>query len=157
MNIENNRNGEKYMLKVPSNFAPILNKLMISGEEADYQNGKIMLKYFCGEFCQLDHINRSEFEFILNSRVAKTKSLADMVTLLHQMGRYYRLRGIDSKRKLGEFRILAARRSDQDNPLAKASLTDTADIGDKIMQAEKGVFYKNDYVGMFVRFLVTDD
>lgn len=149
MQIGSDKTDEKVMLKVPSHYKDILNRLMADTDCKDYHNSEDMLQFFCELFTELDHKDRSFYEVLLNSKVAKVRTISDLVTLLLQMYKYYRLVGIDTKEKLGEYYILAARNNNYGDWLANADIDDAYEVGRKIEQIEHGIFYKNNYVGMY--------
>jgi len=159
MQISNNQNGEEYMLKVPENYKHILNRLMDGTECTDYHNSQEMLQFFCELFSKLDHKGRSFFEVLLNCKVAKARTISDLVALVLQRHKYYRLVDITSKEKLGEFYILAARKNNLEEWIANSDIDDAYEVGKRIMEIEHGKFYKNNYIGMY-RFYAeneTDD
>ena len=149
MQITDPKDDEKYMLKVPSHFKDILNSIMDDDDCRDFHNSPDILQLFCEVYTGFDNTKRKEFEILLNSKVAKAECVADLLTLSLQMHKYYRLVGIDSTEKLGRFHILASRRNNLDDWIAKSSFEDAAEVGKKIKQAEGGKFYKNDYVGIY--------
>lgn len=153
MQITDPKNDEKYMLKVPANYKNVLDSLMSCDESEDYHNSHEILQFFCEIYTGFDNTKRKEFEVLLNSKVAKTEGVADMLTLALQMHKYYRLVGVDTKEKLGRFHILASRRNNLDDWISKCSFEDAAEVGKKIKQAENGKFYKGDYVGVYHCFL----
>ena len=69
------------------------------------------------------------------------------------MYKYYRLKGVDSVKKLGEFHILAANKNNVDDWIARASFDDASEIGAKVKNWEKGKFYKGNYIGIYHCFL----
>ena len=159
MQICNNQNGEEYMLKVPSHYKYVLNRLMDGTECTDYHNSQEMLQFFCELFSKLDHKERCDIEVLLNCKVAITRTISDLVTLVLQRHKYYRLVDLTSKEKLGEFYILAARKNNLEEWIANSDIDDAYEVGKRIMEIEHGKFYKNNYIGMY-RFYAeneTDD
>ena len=159
MQIGSDKTDEKIMLKVPSHYKDVLNRLMADTACKDYHNSQEMLQFFCELFTTLDHKDRSFYEVLLKSKVATARKISDLVTLLLQMYKYYRLVGIDTKEKLGEYYILAARNNNYGDWLANAEIDDAYEIGRRIMDIEHGKFFRNSYIGMY-RFYAeneTDD
>ena len=159
MQIGSDKTDEKIMLKVPSHYKYVLNRLMADTACKDYHNSQEMLQFFCELFTELDHKDRSFYEVLLNSKVAKVRTISDLVTLVLQRHKYYRLVDVTSKEKLGEFYILAARKNNLEEWIANSDIDDAYEVGKRIMEIEHGKFYKNNYIGMY-RFYVeneTDD
>ena len=159
MQIMDAKTEEKHMLRVPSNFKNVLESLIKKDENKDYHNSPDILQLFCEVFTGFDKNTKNEFEIILNSKIAKTESVADLLTLAYQMYKYYRLKGVDNHEKLGQFHILASRRNSPDDWIAKSNFEDASAVGKKVKAFEGGKFYKNNYIGVYHCFLEeqTDD
>ena len=159
MQITNPATEERYMLKVPFNYKEILESLVKDNESNDFHNSLDILQFFCEIYTAFDNEKRKEFEVLLNSKVAKTETVSDLVKLAYEMYKYYRLKGVDSVKKLGEFHILAAKQNNVDDWIANSSFDEASEIGAKIKKWEQGKFYKDSYIGVYHCFLdeFTDD
>ena len=157
MQICNNQNGEEYMLKVPSHYKYVLNRLMDGTECTDYHNSQEMLQFFCELFTDFTPKKREEFETVLNSKVATANTISDLVVLALSMHKYYRIKGVDTKEKLGRFHILAARARNEDSQIANATFDEAKEIGEKVKREEGGKFYSGDYIGVYTCFEETDE
>ena len=157
MQIGSDKTDEKVMLKVPSHYKDVLNRLMADTACKDYHNSQEMLQFFCELFTKLDHKDRSFYEVLLNSKAVKTSTISDLVVLVLSMHKYYRIKGVDTKEKLGRFHILAARARNEDSTIANATFEKAKEIGEKVKRKEGGKFYKGDYIGRYTCFDETDD
>ena len=157
MQIERFANKEPYLLQVPENIGPILDKLMRDDDVKDHRSCKAVLKIFCEEFMALDEDEQDKVETLINSRIRQLDTIYDLLEIMMQRDKYYVLLGVDTKQKLGEFHIFAARRSNPDSWIAKSDYADAKQVAQRIKQIEKGVFYRNDYVGRYRCFTETDD
>ena len=159
MQITNPATEERYMLKVPFNYKRILESLVKDNESNDFHNSLDILQFFCEIYTGFDNEKRKEFEVLLNSKVAKTETVSDLVKLAYEMYKYYRLKGVDNHEKLGQFHILASRRNSPDDWIAKSNFEDASAVGKKVKAFEGGKFYKNNYIGVYHCFLEeqTDD
>ena len=83
--------------------------------------------------------------------IIQFNTIYDLLELLIQRDKYYVLNGVNTNRKLGEFHIFAARRSNPDSWIAKSDYADAKQVGRQIKQIEKGEFYRNDYVGRYCK------
>ena len=149
MSIEKFENQEPLLLRVPNHFKTILDGLMQQDDVKNYRNSKIVLKIFCEEFAKLDIEEREKVKTLINCKIAPTDTFFDLITILHQRDDYYILDGVDTKQKLGEFHIFAARNHALDSWVAKEDYANAKLVGQKIKRLENGVFYKNDYVGKY--------
>ena len=148
---------EPYFLRVPNNIGPILDKLMGGDDEKSHRNCKSVLKIFCEEFMELDAAEQDKVETLINCRIAQTETIYDLLSLLLQREKYYILSEVDTKKKLGEFHIFAARRNEPSSWIAKKDYSVAKQVGQRIKKLERGVFYGNDYVGMYRCLSETDD
>ena len=151
MQIERFANKEPYLLQVPENIGPILDKLMRDDDVKDHRSCKAVLKIFCEEFMALDEDEQDKVETLINSRIRQLDTIYDLLEIMMQRDKYYVLLGVDTKQKLGEFHIFAARRSNPDSWIAKSDYADAKQVAQRIKQIEKGVFYRNDYVGRYCK------
>lgn len=149
MQIGSDKTDEKVMLKVPSHYKDVLNRLMADTACKDYHNSQEMLQFFCELFTKLDHKDRSFYEVLLNSKVKKTNTISDLVELLLGRYKYYCLYGVDSYEKLGRFHIIAARNNHINEEIANCTFDQSAQIGKTIKFREQGRFYKGIYVGRY--------
>ena len=151
MQIERFANKEPYLLQVPENIGPILDKLMRDEDLHDHRNSKAVLKIFCEEFMALDDEDQRKVETLINCKIRPTETIYDLLEIMMQRDKYYVLLDVDTKRKLGEFHIFAARRSNPDSWIAKSDYADAKQVGRQIKHIEKGEFYRNDYVGRYCK------
>ena len=151
MQIERFANKEPYLLQVPENIGPILDKLMRDGDLHDHRNSKAVLKIFCEEFMALDENEQDKVETLINCKIRPIETIYDLLEIMMQRDKYYVLLDVDTKRKLGEFHIFAARRSNPDSWIAKSDYADARQVGRQIKQIENGVFYRNNYVGRYCK------
>ena len=149
MQIERFANKEPYLLQVPENIGPILDKLMRDEDLHDHRNSKAVLKIFCEEFMALDDEDQRKVETLINCKIRPIETIYDLLEIMMQRDKYYVLLDVDTKRKLGEFHIFAARRSNPDSWIAKSDYADAKQVGRQIKHIEKGEFYRNDYVGRY--------
>ena len=149
MQIEKFGDREPYLLQVPEHYRLILDKLMANEEDKDHRSCKAVLKIFCEEFMALDEDEQDKVETLINSRIRQLDTIYDLLEIMMQRDKYYVLLGVDTKQKLGEFHIFAARRSNPDSWIAKSDYADAKQVGRQIKQIEKGEFYRNDYVGRY--------
>ena len=151
MQIERFANKEPYLLQVPENIGPILDKLMRDEDLHDHRNSKAVLKIFCEEFMALDDEDQRKVETLINCKIRPIETIYDLLEIMMQRDKYYVLLGVDTKQKLGEFHIFAARRSNPDSWIAKSDYADAKQVGRQIKHIEKGEFYRNDYVGRYCK------
>ena len=151
MQIERFANKEPYLLQVPENIGPILDKLMRDDDVKDHRSCKAVLKIFCEEFMALDEDEQDKVETLINYRIRQLDTIYDLLEIMMQRDKYYVLLGVDTKQKLGEFHIFAARRSNPDSWIAKSDYADAKQVGRQTKQIEKGEFYRNDYVGRYCK------
>ena len=151
MQIEKFGDREPYLLQVPEHYRLILDKLMANEEDMDHRSCKAVLKIFCEEFAALDKEEQEKVETLINCRIRKMDTIYDLLETLNQRDQYYVLTDVDTNRKLGEFHIFAARRSNPDSWIAKSDYADAKQVAQRIKQIEKGVFYRNDYVGRYCK------
>ena len=151
MQIERFANKEPYLLQVPENIGPILDKLMRDEDLHDHRNSKAVLKIFCEEFMALDENEQEKVETLINCKIRPIETIYDLLEIMMQRDKYYVLLDVDTKRKLGEFHIFAARRSNPDSWIAKSDYADAKQVAQRIKQIEKGVFYRNNYVGRYCK------
>ena len=151
MQIERFANKEPYLLQVPENIGPILDKLMRDEDLHDHRNSKAVLKIFCEEFMALDDEDQRKVETLINCKIRPIETIYDLLEIMMQRDKYYVLLDVDTKRKLGEFHIFAARRSNPDSWIAKSDYADAKQVARRIKQIEKGEFYRNDYVGWYCK------
>ena len=118
MQIEDVASREMFMLKVPANYGKLLDDFGRGETAQDYRNDQAILKLFCDTYAAFSKKKREDFEVVLNSGVARTDTFADLVTLALQMHKYYRLKGIASKERLGRMHILSAKANDLGNWVA---------------------------------------
>ena len=156
MQITSDKTSEKFMLKVPSHYKDVLNGLMADTACKDYHNSQEMLQFFCELFTELDHKKRSDFEVLLNSKVAKTETISDLVKLVLRRNRYYILRNVDTLEKLGCFHIKASRINNQDDWIAHSSFDNAKIVGEHIKREECGKFFRGHYVGVYSCFKSDD-
>lgn len=156
MQISSDKTDDKIMLKVPSHYKDILNRLMADTDCKDYHNSGDMLQFFCELFTELDHKKRSDFEVLLNSKVAKSETISDLVKLVLQRNRYYILRNVDTLEKLGCFHIKASRINNQDDWIAHSSFDNAKIVGEHIKREECGKFFRGHYVGVYSCFKSDD-
>lgn len=118
------RFGDKgpYFIQVPRHYHLILDRLMSSEEEKDHRSCKAVLKFLCEEFAALDKDEQDKVETLINCKIRKMDTIYDLLETLNQRDQYYVLTDVDTNRKLGEFHIFAARRSDPDGWIAKKRL-----------------------------------
>ena len=140
MQITSDKTSEKFMLKVPSHYKDVLNGLMNDGECKDYHNSHEVLQLFCELYTGFTDKKREEFEALLCSKVATANTISDLVVLALSMHKYYRLKGVDTKEKLGRFHILAARARNEDSLIANATFDEAKEIGEKVKREEGGKF-----------------
>ena len=152
MQISSDKTDEKVMLKVPSHYKDVLNRLMEDSECKDYHNSHEVLQLFCELYTDFTPKKREEFETVLNSKVATANTISDLVVLALSMHKYYRIKGVDTKEKLGRFHILAARARNEDSDIANSTFEKAKEIGEKIKREEGGKFYFGDYIGVYTRF-----
>ena len=157
MQITSEKTSEKFMLKVPSHYKDVLNGLMEDSEYKDYHNSHEVLQLFCELYTDFTPKKREEFETVLNSKVATANMISDLVVLALSMHKYYRLKGVDTKEKLGRFHILAARARNEDSQIANATFDMSKKIGEKVKREECGKFFAGDYIGVYTCFDETDD
>ena len=149
MQIERFANKEPYLLQVPENIGPILDKLMRDEDLHDHRNSKAVLKIFCEEFMALDDEDQRKVETLINCKIRPIETIYDLLEIMMQRDKYYVLLDVDTKRKLGEFHIFAARRSNPDSWIAKSDYADAKTVAKRIKNTEQGVFYQNAYVGRY--------
>lgn len=157
MQITSDKTSEKFVLKVPSHYKDVLNDLMGDSEYKDYHNSQEVLQLFCEVYTDFTPKKRQEFETVLNSKVATANTISDLVVLALSMHKYYRLKGVDTKEKLGRFHILAARARNEDSQIANATFDMSKEIGEKVKREEGGKFFAGDYIGVYTCFDETDD
>ncbi len=148
MQIEDMASRETFMLKAPSNYGKLLDAFGRGETEQDYRNDQAILKLFCDTNAAFCKKKREDFEVVLNSGVARTDTFADLVTLALQMHKYYRLKGIASKERLGRMHILSAQANHLDNRVAKSPIGNAREVGAAIQKKEGGKFYNGDYIGV---------
>ena len=151
MQIEKFGDKGPYFVQVPKHFSKILDKLMSDDDETDHRSCKAVLKIFCEEFMALDDEDQRKVETLINCKIGPTETIYDLLEIMMQRDKYYVLLDVDTKRKLGEFHIFAARRSNPDSWIAKSDYADAKQVGRQIKQIEKGEFYRNDYVGRYCK------
>ena len=151
MQIEKFGDREPYLLQVPEHYRLILDELMANEEDKDHRSCKAVLKIFCEEFAALDKEEQEKIETLINCRIRKMDTIYDLLETLNQRDQYYVLTDVDTNRKLGEFHIFAAKRSNPDSWIAKSDYADAKQVAQRIKQIEKGVFYRNDYVGRYCK------
>ena len=149
MQIEKFGDREPYLLQVPEHYRLILDKLMANEEDKDHRSCKAVLKIFCEEFMTLDEDEQDKVETLINSRIRQLDTIYDLLEIMMQRDKYYVLLGVDTKQKLGEFHIFAARRSNPDSWIAKSDYADAKTVAKRIKNTEQGVFYQNAYVGRY--------
>ena len=152
MQIERFANKEPYLLQVPENIGPILDKLMRDEDLHDHRNSKAVLKIFCEEFMALDDEDQRKVETLINCKIRPIETIYDLLSIMLQRSDYYVLTGVDTKRKLGEFHITIARAKGSDSWVAKSDFADAKLVGQKIKNTEHGIFHKNNYVGKYEYF-----
>ncbi|MBQ2378550.1 MAG: hypothetical protein II297_09140 [Clostridia bacterium] len=145
------------MLKVPANYGKLLDAFGRGETAQDYRNDQAILKLFCDTYAAFSKKKREDFEVVLNSGVARTDTFADLVTLALQMHKYYRLKGVASKERLGRMHILSAQANHLDNRVAKSPIGNAREVGADIQKEEGGRFYNGDYVGVYTCFNDTDE
>ena len=89
MQITNPATEERYMLKVPFNYKSILDKLTQTDESDDYHNSLDILQYFCRIYNGFSNKQRKEYEILLNSKIAKTEGISNLVKPAYEMYKYY--------------------------------------------------------------------
>ena len=149
MQIHHPAKNEKYILKVPLKVKNILNELMPNNAPQDFHNSRETLQFFCEQFVELDYKSKCDFEVFLNSEIAKVDAISDMIVLLLQMSKYYRVVGADSYEKLGRIHIIADQINDSESLIAKYPLDRAEEIGKKVKETETGRFFHGDYVGRY--------
>ena len=149
MQIERFANKEPYLLQVPENIGPILDKLMRDEDLHDHRNSKAVLKILCEEFMALDEDEQDKVETLINSRIRQLDTIYDLLEIMMQRDKYYVLLGVDTKQKPGEFHIFAARRSNPDSWIAQKDFSEAKIVAKRVKQIEKGVFYRDDYIGRY--------
>ena len=157
MQIEDVASRETFMLKVPANYGKLLDDFGRGETAQDYRNDQAILKLFCDTYAAFSKKKREDFEVVLNSGVARTDTFADLVTLALQMHKYYRLKGVASKERLGRMHILSAQANHLDNRVAKSPIGNAREVGADIQKEEGGKFYNGDYVGVYTCFNDTDE
>ena len=149
MQIHNPAKNEKYILKVPKKFQSILNSLMPGQAPQDFHNSREILQFFCEQFVELDDKSKCDFEAFLNSEIVKVDTISDMVVLLLQMNKYYRIVGADSYAKLGSVHILATQMNDPESWIAKCPMEEAEKVGKSVQCQEGGRFFHGDYIGRY--------
>ena len=152
MQIEKFGDKGPYFIQVPKHYHLILDRLMSSDDEKDHRSCKAVLKIFCEEFAALDKEEQNKVETLINCKIRKMDTIYDLLETLNQRDKYYVLADVDTNRKLGEFHIFAARRSDPDSWIARSDYADAKTVAKRIKNTEQGVFYRNCYVGKYCRF-----
>ena len=154
MQISSEESPTTYMLKVPVQYKSILDNLMEEQSgQGNYHNSKQMLQFFCELFEELDHDGRSNFEVLLNSGIKKCETISDLVKMILQMHKYYRLKGVDNREKLGRFHIIAKGYYELVDSLSKDAFDNATEIGRQIKDNEGGKFFGGDYIGRHPFFL----
>jgi hypothetical protein len=148
MQIEDMASRETFMLKAPANYGKLLDAFGRGETEQDYRNDQAILKLFCDTYAAFCKKKREDFEVVLNSGVACTDTFADLVTLALQMHKYYRLKGIAPKERLGRIHILSAKANNIENWVAKSPIEKAYEVGAAIQKKEGGKFYNGDYIGV---------
>lgn len=77
----------------------------------------------------LDEDEQDKVETLINSRIRQLDTIYDLLEIMMQRDKYYVLLGVDTKQKLGEFHIFAARRDNPDSLIAKADYSDAKQVG----------------------------
>ena len=149
MQIEKFGDKGPYFVQVPKHFSKILDKLMSDDDETDHRSCKAVLKIFCEEFAALDEDEQDKVETLINCNIRPLNSIYDLLELLIQRDKYYVLIGVNTNRKLGEFHIFVARRNYPDSWIAQRDFSEAKIVAKRVKQIEKGVFYRDDYVGRY--------
>ena len=157
MQIEKFGDREPYLLQVPEHYRLILDNLMANEEDKDHRSCKAVLKIFCEEFMALDEDEQDKVETLINSRIRQLDTIYDLLEIMMQRDKYYVLLGVDTKQKLGEFHIFAARRNEPGSWIAKKDYSEARQVGLRIKNLERGVFFGNAYVGRYRCLAETDE
>lgn len=149
---------ETYRIDLPANFQILLDRIESRRTlESDYQNSSGMLYFFLDIYDKLDEEEKFEFQDLANCGIARTDTIADLLKLLLERYKYYRLYNVPDTYALGKARIKFMRKEYPESAIAKIPYSQSYPLGENIKNFQKGVFYKDDYFGMLDCYAQNED
>ena len=141
---------ESFNIELPANFQIIFDAIDAGKvSESDYENSTEILCFFLDIYVKLSEDDKIEFQDLANCGVAKAETIADLLKLLLERYKYYRLYSVPNLYALGKERIEFMRREHPESPIAKLPLEESYRIGEMIQRYQKGVFYRNSYFAFY--------
>ena len=141
---------EGFSIDLPANYQIIFDAIDAGKmPDSDYENCSGMLCFFLDVYAKLSEDDKIEFQNLANCAIAPTNTIADLLKLILERYKYYRLYNVGNLYELGKARIEFMQHEYPNSPLAKLPLEDSYRIGEMIQKYQKGVFYRNDYYGLY--------